>query len=128
MYIAIAYRWGSSNRHQYVVAAGQDLVEITRAAREEWSDRGGKYGVAVYEMIGRAEHKGPLEYFPSMTDEVGQIRPERNWRLDALEDVGIKVAQHLDAPTGDQVPDWLARFARRAFDKADELQGIKEKQ
>jgi len=44
VYVATAYRWGWYNNCHYVVTAGVDRDAVIKAAEDECSDRGGKYG------------------------------------------------------------------------------------
>lgn len=48
-YVVIAYRWNNDENHSYLVGAVPDKKTAIDIAEKEADDRGGKYGVRVYE-------------------------------------------------------------------------------
>lgn len=48
MYVVMAYRWGGTNLHSYIVGLFEGEREAVLRAKEEHQDRAGKYGIAVY--------------------------------------------------------------------------------
>ncbi len=90
IYVAIAYRWDSTNAHQYIVAAGTDADKVCAIAEQECFDRGGKYGVAVYEIADserrdEASNFRIIEYHPPML--CGR-EPRNDYRQTAIENLG----------------------------------------
>ena len=64
-YLAIAYRWGWTNNDQYFVGCWTDRDTAIAFATAESRDRGGKYGVTVYEFCASeytAIHHSPSSY------------------------------------------------------------------
>lgn len=124
-FVAVAYRYGDLNAHQYFVYAGADKDEALRLAEEEPNDRGGKYGCAVYQFDGKRDDVGWPEYemvayFPSRAQEK---EPLKNYRITAAQNIGYAA---MNAADGDgcwmpdpenpgflkhrkeaEVPDWL---------------------
>jgi hypothetical protein len=80
-YVAIAYRWGDSNGHWYIAAAGPERSAVEAAAEKECDDRGGKYGIAVYEEPSSER----LAYFPS---SFGEPSPTFNHRIGLIAALG----------------------------------------
>jgi hypothetical protein len=83
-YLVIAYRWGNTNDHWYMVYCGEDLSKAGALARDERDGRGGKYGVAVSEVTEGGEGLELLEYYPSQ----GEDEPSLNWRIEMIERLG----------------------------------------
>lgn len=50
-YVIIAYRWGDTENHSYLVAVCDSLFIAQRYADNETRARGGKYGCRVYKKI-----------------------------------------------------------------------------
>lgn len=120
MFFVIAYRWGWTNCHQYVVDCSAIQEEMIDVAHRECQDRGGKYGVAVYRVDSvNASHKLEV-YFPSLCDETS---PYVNAMIEVQKDIGRSVldaatcgSTHLPSPVPDstflvdtpvEVPTWL---------------------
>lgn len=79
VYLAIAYRYGWSNGHWYVVFADTDKDKVLAIAELETHDRAGKYGVQVTcddEIVA---------YFPSSR---GESRPLLNVHVYADRHIG----------------------------------------
>lgn len=51
LYIVTAYRWGHRQNHSYNIAVFTDKDKAIECAESHTSYRGGKYGVAVEEII-----------------------------------------------------------------------------
>ena len=103
IYVAIAFRWGCTNNHQYHVYAGDDQGKALALAENERDGRGGKYGVAVYEATHKGESLELRKYYPSGKEE----EPMHNFRIDYFERLGHVlddlVNGHLSIP--DAEPD-----------------------
>lgn len=69
IYIVTAYRWGQRDNHSYVVGAWDSLRRAKAAARAEFHDRGGKYGVEVC----KADTKMPVDYPRDYPEQVYYI-------------------------------------------------------
>ena len=50
-YVVIAYRWGDTNQHSYLVAVCDSQFIAQRYADNETTARAGKYGCMVYKKI-----------------------------------------------------------------------------
>ena len=50
-FVVIAYRWGNTENHSYLVAVCDNEFIAKRYADMEASARGGKYGLKVYKKI-----------------------------------------------------------------------------
>lgn len=85
IYLVTAYRWGSSNEHQYQVYCGPDRTKADALASDEVTGRGGKYDCAVYEFNEDGTEYKQVSYFPARDD---QSEPRRNWRIDMFERLG----------------------------------------
>jgi hypothetical protein len=84
IYLVTAYRWGSTNDHQYQVYAGADRTKADALAALEVSERGGKYDCAVYEF-----NEDGTEYkLASYHAAYDQTEPRHNWRIDMFEELG----------------------------------------
>ena len=83
-YTVIAYRWGWTNNTHYFVACTADADKACNLAREEADDRGGKYGVAVYEWADETSFV-LHEYHPSTW---GEDKPHHNDRIDMFHSLG----------------------------------------
>jgi hypothetical protein len=98
IYTITAYRWGCLNGHQYAVAALTEPVRACELAQASCDDRGGKYGVAVYEWASEGQST-LIAYFPSMQEEKA---PFHNERHDLFEGIGHDI--HALVTTG---VEWL---------------------
>lgn len=123
VYVAVAYRWGHTNTHWYLVAGGTKRSDIVDAARLENYDRGGKYGVAVLRLS--AEGSTAMEdYFPSI---YGESAPGENPRIAMFQRLGQKVFYAVESGTAAlpdsngsrltqarvDIPDWLRKEKQR---------------
>ena len=126
VYVATAYRCGWYNHHHYVVTAGVDQDAVIKAAEDECSDYGGKYGVEVVEYPSEQQ----VAYYSS---SYGEEKPSRNWRLTAAENIGITVLVahedgHAPLPCKDNpgrlevvdvtLPDWLVEHVKHQVEIA----------
>jgi len=106
VYLVVAYRWGWTNNARYFVGAWTDRDTALAFAARECRDRGGKYGVTVYEFHGETEtaiHHCPSSY--------GETEAHFNVRIELFERFGnVFVPQVDDGPTyrddfdGDALP------------------------
>lgn len=87
-FLAMAYRWGDTNGHHYVIYCGTDEQKAVACAQAECDDRGGKYGCIVwgYKDAGAEQEVRKVAYFPSMRDE-GK-GPQHNYRIDMFQTLG----------------------------------------
>jgi len=72
MFVVIAYRWGNTCEHNYLVTASADLDAIIKVADDECDNRGGKYGVTVWYVSEPHEKKyirKVIKHFPSTCGE-----------------------------------------------------------
>lgn len=95
-YIAIAYRYGWSNGHWYIVHAGPNRRAIIDAANAEHAVGGGKYGIQVVEIDDDGEEK-PIGYFSSSYNEE---KP----RLCVVQEVCEKVGSEVLRAISDGAP------------------------
>lgn len=125
VFLAIAYRYGWTNSHQYFVACSPDESFALAAAERTWADRVGKYGVSVQEMPEDLSMARPrsVRYFPSA---YGEAAPSECARIQAFQTLGqraygavthkktlLSVDGRLVAlPV--EVPEWLRLEAQRA--------------
>jgi len=135
-YLAIAYRWGDTNGHQYVVSIHSEEDVVLAAAEEECQDRGGKYGVAVFQWTGNIESAKQVAYFNSLQEEADAPGPMLNWRKEAFQNLGITTFDahstgkaHLPDPqdpgrlirTEAELPQWLQDEVDRRMKFADAM-------
>lgn len=112
VYVAIAYRWGKSNNHWYLLCGGVDLEKICEQAQNEVSYRGGKYSVAVYETLQDMEKDQKMvAYFPGCH---GEKFPTLDYRVKAEEEIGFDcmwTVEHgnpsLTSKEKIEIPEWL---------------------
>lgn len=93
-YTVMAYRWGWTNSSHYLVGATQDVDRAIEMAEAECDDRGGKYGVAVYQW--KKEDEYERVFYASSTYR--EEEPEHNHRIDMFSNVGHHA--HDAATTG----------------------------
>lgn len=122
-FLVVAYRWGWTNAHHYFVALCENEDLASKRADEEASDRGGKYGVAVYAWTGSDDHER-VYYAPST---YGESQPGTNQRIDMFQSIGHRA--HEAATSGSvyladpqnpqrlqsqvvQIPGWLDEVVR----------------
>jgi hypothetical protein len=88
-YLSVAYRFGQTNNHWYVVYLGDDQAKAMALAEDEVAERGGKYGVATFKVpdthVPEVSYKTMLCYFPSAANE---RVPYHAYRYDELMDMG----------------------------------------
>jgi hypothetical protein len=122
LYTVIAYRWGWTNADRYQVAACLDADEAFELAQEECNDRGGKYGVAVYEWASSTDERR-VAYYPS---SYGEERPHMNQRIEMFRTIGQRIHEvattHTkwgsdesgtgNVPTEVVPPDWVSRLVQ----------------
>ena len=93
-YVTIAYMWGQTNGHQYRVYAGPQRETAIAHATAEQSDRGGKYGCAVYEYTENGTKETLIHYCGASMH--GEDAPFHNHRLDMFSTLGHKFARFAE--------------------------------
>lgn len=89
IYLAVAYRWGETNNHYYYVYAGNDRTKALALAQAEREDRGGKYGVAVWEFTPDGIDYKRVGYFPSCAEDTDESEPRYNHGIDYHQRLGF---------------------------------------
>lgn len=134
MYVAVAYRSGRLEEHNYIVAATTERGDALAAAEEEQKGRGLKYGVEVVEYP--AEER--VAYFPSYAEAEDAAGPASSSELNAAHYIGDEVlrafqtgertapsGKKLETPNGPvdtlvhvpaDLPAWIAELCRHALD------------
>lgn len=87
-YAVIAYRWGWLNNGHYIVRLTTDRQSAIDAADAEASNRGGKYGVTVYDSESNPIHHASSSY--------GEKSAFMNHRIQMFERVGLAVVVALE--------------------------------
>jgi hypothetical protein len=87
-YLVTAYRWGCTNEHAYHVYAGIDRTKALACANAENADRGGKYGVVVWEFDSDGTDYKPIAYYGSSMEDDERKQPRHNHRIDFYERIG----------------------------------------
>ena len=100
-YLAIAYRWGWLNGHQYLIYCGEDRTKAEALSRAEQADRGGKYGCAVYEVSAAGTEQKLIGYFGATMHN--EPAPFYNPRIDYFNQLGYIL--HTYAQGHAYVPD-----------------------
>lgn len=89
-YLTIAYRFGQTNNHWYVVYMGDDQDKAMALAEDEVAERGGKYGVATFKVADtqtpELTYRTMLCYYASSLNET---LPYHNYRYDELMEMGV---------------------------------------
>lgn len=89
-YLTIAYRYGQTNSHWYVVYVGEDQDKAMALAEDEVAERGGKYGVATFKVgdtqAPELSYRTMLCYYASSLNET---LPYHNYRYDELMEMGV---------------------------------------
>lgn len=88
-FLAMAYRWGYTNNHHYIIYCGMDEQKAVACAQAECNDRGGKYGCVVwgYKDAGPEQEVRKVAYFRSMAETEAK-GPQHNYRLDMFQTLG----------------------------------------
>lgn len=94
-YLVTAYRWGQTNQHAYHVYAGPDQTKAIALAKAENSDRGGKYGVVVWEFEPDGVEYKRIFYLGSSMDSECSDGPHHNYRIDYFERLGMFVDEAM---------------------------------
>lgn len=100
MYVVIAYRWGNTHGHHYMVYAGPDRTKAIALGATETNDRGGKYGCAVYEFDADGVDYQRIAYTASL---YGEDEPDENRRIGMLTTLGLAMEQAVMSGTRDRV-------------------------
>jgi hypothetical protein len=88
IYLVAAYRWGETNNHWYYVYAGMDRTKAFALAQAEREDRGGKYGVTVWEFTQDGIDYKNVGHFPSSAEDRDTSEPHYNHGIDYLQRLG----------------------------------------
>jgi len=123
-YVVMAYRWGSTNDHSYIVCVTADREKAVRMADNEPEWRGGKYGAAVHEddeatndNLERMALPPVVHYAPSL---FGETEPRHNHRIDAIEAMGHELMRAVeDEPEGKE---WAVEIIRIQTERGDRMQ------
>lgn len=140
IYLVTAYRWGSTNDHQYNVYCGPDRTKADALASDEVTGRGGKYDCAVYEFNDDGTEYKQVAYFPAGGGEQ-QTEPKRNWRIDMFERLGHFMDDWFDGevllPKRDDpghlhyvkvdVPELVRFEVQRERERCEQLQAYSDK-
>lgn len=139
MYLAVGFRWGAENAHQYFVYCGTDRGKAIALARLETIDRGGKYAVAVYEFSLDGGDYTQVFYSPSSMEHSDAPGPEYDWRKDYFETLGHFVDDACDGfvylpvegdaskgmkHTAVEVPEYLREERERGLSRLKQLNDI----
>ena len=73
-FAVVAYRWGNTNAHSYIVGLHCELGDAMTQAESENEDRAGKYGVAVIDST-----LGMVYYVASRRGESAPVESGREW-------------------------------------------------
>jgi hypothetical protein len=112
-YLVIAYRWGWTNGHQYIIYCGPDETKAIAMADSETGDRGGKYGGAVYKFNEDGTDYERIYYTPS---SYGEEKPYHNYRIDMFEKLGHRMHEYAEGKVFLPDPDkegFLKLFKKR---------------
>ena len=95
-YLTIAYRFGQTNNHWYVVYMGDDQDKAMALAEDEVAERGGKYGVATFKVSDtqapELSYRTMLCYYASSLNET---LPYHAYRYDELMDMGMILEDYI---------------------------------
>lgn len=95
-YLTIAYRYGQTNNHWYVVYMGDDQDKAMALAEDEVAERGGKYGVATFKVADtqapELSYRTMLCYYASSLNET---LPYHAYRYDELMDMGMILEDYV---------------------------------
>lgn len=88
-FLTMAYRWGDTNGHHYIIYCGTDEQKAVACAQAECDDRGGKYGCVVwgFQDAGPEQESRKVAYFPSSADPQAKV-PTNNYRRDMFQTLG----------------------------------------
>lgn len=91
-FLSIAYRWGDTNGHHYVIYVGQDEQKAVALASAECADRAGKYGCLVqgWKDAGPEQEYRRVAYFKASRDN--DNGPAHNYRIDMFQSLGHRFA------------------------------------
>lgn len=103
MFVVIAYRWGWTNNHWYIVKITDNRQQAVRDAADECVSRGGKYGIAVSNNDGEI-----VAYFPSSYNEK---TPYHNARLTMFEMIGNRIVSEYEQDN--ELPDWIVEIIQK---------------
>jgi len=124
----MAYRWGSTNDHGYIVAITTDKAKAIRLADNEPEYRGGKYGAAVHEddeetndTDDRAECPPIIHYAPS---QFGERSPDFNWRIHHIEAMAHDMMRAVREDSDGK--DWAAEIIRNQTERGDKMTAIQK--
>ncbi len=128
-YTLVAYRFGQTNSHQYLVAQASCEQRALMLAEQARDERSGKYGVAVYEWVSEGE-LSLKAYFPSMAGEGAPRENSRtehylslgHWLVDAVQWGHIRVADPDEllpnVKVDVEIPSWIEDAVRDTLTQA----------
>ncbi len=121
IYIIIAYRRDANNLHHYVVGARANKSVAEGIAMCEREERGGKYGVAVYQCSDDRSKENLLVYYvPSYGSQAK--RPRMDWNEWVHQQVGRRVMMTPD----EELPASLVEFRNNTQRAAEEWQKMNQ--
>lgn len=85
MYLVIAFRWGWTNNHWYIVYGGSDRAKACAMAKSERDNRAGKYGCVAYEFNAEGTDCSAIAYEASLYAEP---EAEHNERIEYFRRLG----------------------------------------
>jgi len=112
VYLVIAYRFGRTNAHTYTVWGGTCRSTAWAFAIKEGTERGGKYGCAVYEIDGEDEQL--VDYYPS---SYGEEKPSQNANIVLCQNMGTYVVRCLEGYGSQDDLSLVSLTKRLAYEK-----------
>jgi len=112
-FLVMAYRWGFSNDHQYIVGAWPCVSVAAEHAEQEVANRGGKYCCAVYRIEGGDQ---TLVYYKDPHSETA-VKPHPCSRILLREQLGFAVTRAID--NGDPIPEQELRDLIKTYKHRD---------
>ena len=141
-YIAIAYRWGCSNEHQYIVGSLDSLEELDRIAVLECQNRGGKYGIAIYQIDNSISdnmsnlYHTLVRYHSSL---YGEDKPIKDFEIESAKEIGQQIIRafkghsiYLSTNENDTklelttvvLPEWLMNLCKSILEEKEHISNI----
>ena len=112
-FLVIAYRWGWTNSHQYIVGCYEHEDCAVNSAVAEAYSRGGKYGCAVIKV--KHDDVEQVFYAPSVYDEAKQAP---NHRIDLFQAVGSFVVTEYERGDGPSLEQLVKEYDRAKKNEA----------
>ena len=113
-FLVLAYRWGWTNAHQYVVGCYEHEDCAVNSAVAEAYSRGGKYGCAVFKIM--HDEVEQIFYAPSV---YGESKQAPNHRIDLFHAVGSYVVTEYERGDGPELDELV-----REYEKAKRMEEL----